>query len=790
MRPFFSWAKGDLRSRHNGRMKQQARPHFSPVQVGLIIVKATAVWLAGGVGIISSQSLAQTTTTSQAPAAKTEPVRPRIGLVLSGGGARGLAHVGVLKVLEREHIPVDVIAGTSMGAIVGGLYASGMSAQQIEAEVLRLDWGNVFASRVDRRELSQRRKEQDFDVSPLIEVGIDSNGLKAPLGPVSSRGLESHLRRMTLPSRQFTNFDQLPTPFRAVATDMETGKPVILGGGDLATVLRSSMSVPGVFAPVEVDGRILGDGGLVNNTPVDVARSMGAQRLIVVNIGTPLSKRDTLNSFTGVTAQMINILTEQNVQQSLRSLKPDDVLIAPTLDNLTAADFDRGADFVALGQLQAEALVLRMQDLKVSDAEYARWKAARQQRITPPSTLAFVRFEGSRQTKPESRDDMLETHAGDTFDIAKAERDATRLAATGDYLRADYRLVRTPQGEEGLEFDLEDKPWGPDYLQLGLDFSADNRGRSLFNLKVVHNRHWLDEHGSEWRNFVRLGSSPTLGTEWYRPMDWKLPDGLRGFVSTSASLSSRHLSLYNDPNGDLSTELERKHRSIALDLGATWRELGEWRLGLVDDAFRDDPDVADAFYVGPLSPLRWNERGVHVSAVFDQLDHAFFPTHGWRIEANWMKGRSLGNGLVETGEVNHFEAQTQLARSWGVHTLSSYARVGVSGGAQQATPRYGLGGFQQLSGYAPYQVSGSRIALLRLGYQQRVTSLPLTRGLVVGTSFEVGNAWNRPSDLGAGKLRKGMSLYLGADTAFGPVYGALVNSPGVGSTLMIFVGRP
>ncbi|RZI74183.1 MAG: patatin [Pseudomonas sp.] len=723
-------------------------------------------------------------------AAQAEETRPRIGLVLSGGGARGLAHVGVLKVLERERIPVDVIAGTSMGAIVGGLYASGLSAEQIEAEVLKLDWGNVFASRVDRRELSQRRKEQDFEVSPLLEVGIDATGLKAPLGPVSSRGLESHLRRMTLPVRQFSNFDQLPTPFRAVATDMETGKPVILGAGDLSIVLRSSMSVPGVFAPVEVEGRILGDGGLVNNTPVDVARDMGAQRLIVVNIGTPLSKRDTLNSFTGVTAQMINILTEQNVQRSLQTLRPDDVLIAPTLDNLTAADFERGAEFVALGQWQAEALVLRMQDLKLSEAEYAAWKTRRQQKITPAAPLAFVKFEGSKQTKPESRDDILETKPGDTFDIAKAERDATRLAATGDYLRADYRLVRTPEGAEGLVFDLEDKPWGPDYLQIGLDFSADSRGRSQFNLKLVHNRHWLDEHGSEWRNFIRVGTAPSIGTEWYRPMDWKLPDGLRGFVSASATLQSRRLGLHDDPEGPLSAELERKRRSVGLDLGTTWRELGEFRLGWLDEAYRDDPDIALASYSGPLTPVRWTERGWHLSAVFDQLDHAFFPTHGWRVEGNWMQGQRFGRGGAESGDISRFEAQAQGAWSWGRHTVSTYARLGLSDGVDQPTPRYGLGGFQQLSGYEPFQVSGSQIALLRLGYQQRVANLYLTRGVVVGTSVELGNAWDRPGELGAGRLRKGMSLYLGADTAFGPVYGAVAYSPRIGSTLMIFVGRP
>ncbi|MBI2733699.1 MAG: patatin-like phospholipase family protein [Aquabacterium sp.] len=373
-----------------------------------------ALWVSS-----QAQQLAPGRETAAAPATLggIPPVvnRPRIGLVLSGGGARGLAHVGVLKVLERERIPVDVIAGTSMGAIVGGLYASGLSAQEVEAEVRKLDWDNVFASRVGRRELSQRRKEQDFEVSPLIEIGVGPDGLKAPIGSISSRGLESHLRRLTLSARHIKTFDDLPTPFRAVATDMETGQAVILQDGDLATALRSSMSVPGVFAPVEVNGRILGDGGLVNNTPVDVARQLGAQRLIVVNIGTPLARRDTLSSLTGVTAQMINILTEQNVRQSLATLTPQDVLIAPTLEGLTAADFNRAPEFMLLGELQAEAMVLRMQDLKLGEADYAAWKAQRVKRMTPSLPLDFVRFEGTQLTHPEARPDILQTQPVDVL---------------------------------------------------------------------------------------------------------------------------------------------------------------------------------------------------------------------------------------------------------------------------------------------------------------------------------------------------------------------------------------
>ncbi|MBH1987569.1 MAG: patatin-like phospholipase family protein [Burkholderiales bacterium] len=722
--------------------------------------------------------------------------RPRIGLVLSGGGARGLAHVGVLKVLERERIPVDVIAGTSMGAIVGGLYASGLSAREIEDEVARLNWVEVFTSRVDRQSLSQRRKEQDFEVSPLLELGIRADGLTAPLGAVSSRLLESHLRRMTLVAAQAKDFDQLPTPFRAVATDMETGQAVVMRDGDLATALRSSMSVPGLFAPLEVNGRILGDGGLVNNLPVDVVRGLGAQRVIAVNIGTPLSRRETLASITGVTSQMINILTEQNVQQSLRSLGPQDVLIAPQLEGLTSADFDRAIDFMRLGELQAEALVLRMQDLKLSPEDYARWVARRQRKVPEVPVLDFVRFTGSELTHPEGRPDLLASQPGQVFSVTKAERDLTMLAASGDYLRTDYKLVDQPDGQRGLVFDLEDKPWGPNYLQMGLDFSTDNRGRSVFNLKLAHNRHWLDGSGSEWRNFVKLGTAPALTSEWYRPMNFRLPDGLEGFVAVTGSVQRRKLDYHLVPDDPVDASVDRSVVTAVADLGLNWRELGEVRLGLIDELWRDDPTLVSARLEAVRSPRpglreeRWHERGWRLRAVFDQLDHAFFPTKGWRVEGHWMQGRRLSRDDFADGPIRRLDLQGQWVASWGVHTVSGLARLGLSDGPASQVPRNGLGGFQQLSGYGPFQVSGPQVALARVGYQVRLAPAPLTRGTFLGVSLEAGQAWDRLKDFGSVRTRAGTSLYLGADTALGPVYGAVLHSPRTGPTVMLFVGRP
>ncbi|WP_165456694.1 patatin-like phospholipase family protein [Aquabacterium lacunae] len=749
------------------------------------------VWLVVAASVpLCAQPSPATPVTPQGAAA-TEPLRPKVGLVLSGGGARGLTHVGVLKVLERERIPVDVIAGTSMGAIVGGLYASGMDAAQVEREVQQLDWDNVFASRVERREISQRRKEQDFEVSPLFEVGIGTDGLKAPLGPVSSRGLEAHLRRLTLSTVQVDEFDRLPTPFRAVATDMETGAAVILRKGDLALALRSSMSVPGVFAPVEVDGRILGDGGLVNNTPVDVARSMGAQRLIVVNIGTPLFKREVLSTFTGVTAQMISILTEQNVQRSLASLQPDDVLIAPVLDGLTAADFNRARDFIQQGEVQAEALVLRMQDLKVSEAEYARWKQRRRVAQGEGDVIRAVTFEGTRATHPEQLQAQLETRAGTPFDVARAERDLRRLAATGDYLTTDYQLRRSDEGNT-LVFRLQDKPWGPDYLQMGLDFNTDSAGRSAFNLKLVHNRHWLNAQGAEWRNFVRLGSAPSYATELYQPVSWLSPDGWRPFVALGGMVERRNVNLYQDPTEGVALNLSRRAQTAAAELGYAWRELGEVRAGWFDEVLRLNPELVDASWLGPRVPQRAHERGWRLRGVFDQLDSAYFPRQGWRVDGSVHHGWRTGDGLPDTslGEMHRWDLTGQAVTSVGSHSFQFSGRLAGSGGALPDQPRYTLGGFQQLSGYAPGQLNGQQVALLRLGYAWRVGAYPLTRGLYLGASLEAGKAWREWSRHEQAPWRSGSSVYVGADTALGPVYFAVGSAQGVRPTVMLFVGRP
>ncbi len=722
----------------------------------------------------------------------TTPPQPRIGLVLSGGGARGLAHVGVLKVLERERIPVDLIAGTSMGAIIGGLYASGMSAQDLERELLQISWDGIFASRVARQELSQRRKEEDFEFSPLLELGMRDGELRAPQGTLSSRGLEILLRRLTLPVRKINNFDALATPFRAIATDMEHGTQVVMSDGDLALAMRSSMSVPGVFAPTDWQDRILGDGGLVNNLPIDVARRMGADRVIAVNVGTPLAGRESLNSLVGLTGQMINILTEQNVQRSIASLKPEDLLITPDLGVLTSSDFDKTKALIAAGEAAAEALLPELRAFAVSPSAFATWQLERTRQSQTTPRIAAIAFEGSEITHPERMKGQLESKPGQPFDSARAERDARLLASSGDYERVDYHVEQKQEGDV-LVFAMEDKSWGPNYFRVGIDLSTDFAGDSSFNLRISHNRHWLTPSGTEWRNQITIGQNPRLYSEIYQPLDFKLGPSSDWFVSAWGEVERRIVNLYNADSGQQLARLGRKSFTLGGDIGQPWGRLGEVRLGVVHQEWRINPLlIGDDTTPPDVFNQRWTETGLRLKVVVDQLDYANFPQSGYRVEFEATDGQQNGGPSVRHASFNRTELQATAVSSWGPHSLNFHARALVARQPEDsAQGPYTLGGFQQLSGYQQGQLSGNTLVFGRATYYLRLHQIPvLTRGYFVGGSLEVGNAWAHRSDASAKDLRWATSAFVGTDTGFGPLYVALGRAPRGDTAVYLFIGRP
>lgn len=716
--------------------------------------------------------------------------RPRVALVLSGGGARGFAHVGVLKALEAARVPVDMVVGTSMGAIIGGLYATGLSADELERELLAVEWNALFNTREPRQLLSQRRKEEDFEFSPVLQLGFRDGEFRLPSGAVSSRSLEMLLRRYTLSTRTLPDFDALPTPFRAVATDLETGEPVVLGRGDLAAAMRASMSVPGVFAPLELDHRLLGDGGLVNNLPVDVARSLGAEVVIAVNIGTPLAGRDTLGSVIGLTAQMLNILTEQNVQRSLASLTPRDLLVAPALGRLTSGDFDKAGDLIALGLDAGQRASPALARFAVDAAQYAAWRAQRQRASgahTLPAQLAFVDIEGVKAARVQRLRTQIEAASGQQMDPARAEQDLQRLAASGDYMRADYRLAQRADGE-GLIYQLTEKDWGRNHFRLGLDLRTDFQGAGDFNLRLSHNRHWVNDQGAEWRNRVQLGEKSGLYTEFFQPLD----RSAGYFVSGHFDHWLRRFDLY-EANQQLAAVYRRRETRIGLDLGTTLGRdgaFGDARLGWYGARRVTIPDVVAGLGTGELSRLGWTEQGLRLAVVSDQLDHANFPLSGYRLRLEAITGhrdllgrrqgfhrQDLTATYVTTVQRDTFNLHLRAARA-------SSLPVG-------AIDEYSLGGFQQLSGYRVGQVIGNDVLLARLTHYRRLDLNPgIARALFAGASLELGNAWQRNDRPRLSDLRLGSSVFVGADTAVGPVYLALVHAPKGFTGVYFFLGRP
>ncbi len=733
-----------------------------------------------------------------APATAWAEPRPQIALVLSGGGARGFAHVGVLKALEEARVPVDMVVGTSMGAIIGGLYASGMTPAELEREILSVDWDSLFSGRAPRRSLSQRQKEEDFTFSPVLQLGFREGQFVLPSGAVSSRSLELLLRRYTLHTRALADFDELPIPFRAVATDMVSGEAVLLQQGDLAAALRASMSVPGVFSPLEWEGRLLGDGGLVNNLPVDEARRMGADRVIAVNISTPLASRESLDSVIGVTLQMINILTEQNVQRATALLTHDDLLLQPQLGELTSASFDRADALVRLGLRYGESVAASLERFALPPQDYLAWQEQRRERhatlmASLPDTLAFVRLQGAHEQQTPRLLRQLDVQPGDALQPAAVEADLQRLIALDDTRRIDYRLERDPDtGQEGLTYTLGDDPGGLHQFRVGLDLRTDFQGLGDFSLRLSHTRRDLTTLGAQWRSHLELGATVGAGVELYHP----LGRDRQWFVSAYADHELRKIEWF-DPQGDPYALFRRRTSRIGLDLGwhlGRTQEAGDLRLGLLGARRQSMPDYVNAPGAQTITAIAWTEAAWRLAWVTDQLDRAHFPTSGHRYTLDTQQGhyRVLG----QRTDFARWNLTAQHAFSNGPHTWNTYLRLAHSSAvAPGAVDEYALGGFHNLSGYRLGQLAGNRLALLRLGYYQRLPYQPgLVRSLFIGGTLETGTAWTdgplAPPGSEQRRWRLGSSLYIGADTGIGPLYLGLVHAPRGYSGLYFVLGRP
>lgn len=702
---------------------------------------------------------------AQAPAAthaaSTAPERPRTCLVLGGGGARGAAHIGVLKVLEREHVPIDCIVGTSMGAVVGGLYASGYSADEIEAVLDRIDWAEVLHDKPPRNERSMRRKEDDLRLLGGVEVGLSDGRIAFPQGLIQGQKLEMLLRRLLLPTWQVHDFDQLPIPFRAIATDIVSGEKLVFAQGDLALAIRASMSVPGVFAPVRYQGRLLVDGGVVDNVPIDEARRLGAQRLIVSRVGTPLMTEAQLDSPLAISHQMASVLMQREVLAQLATLGPQDLLVTPPLGDMGSQEFNRSPQAVAIGEQAAQASVAEVRRFQVDAGQYAAFQRQHRPPDYQAPLVSFVEVQRDGTRTARYLEQRLQPQVGQPLAPEKVEQQVATAYGEGRYEQVQWRLDER-DGRQGVVLAPQDKRWGPDFLHFALRLSDDFDGSSNYQLISELTRTGLSDQGAELKLRIGLGEVEEAFAEYYRPFGRSGRHALSTYAKYRATdldlalmgggalaefrysqwLGGLRWAYSPHPDWEIAAFLERGQERLRLDVGNP-SELGNYR--------------ADMGSIG------WQLR-------HDSIDSSAFPSRGQRLS---LTRQHYLDSLGTDDSAAVTRLQWDGAWSQGSNRWLGGVRASSAHGGDDVLATYGfLGGLGNLSGYPEEAIFAPQTALARVVYYRRVAHADslLTIPLYVGGSLEWGGFWRSRNQVDIDGMQSAGSLFVGADTFLGPVF--------------------
>ena len=718
-------------------------------------------------------------TLSAPPSADAQVVTPRgrsrIGLVLGGGGAKGGAHIGVLKVLEDLRVPVDMIAGTSVGAIMGSMYASGLSPADLDRLVRQMDWHDLIAGGRAREGLTFRRKRDDSKFPTRLEVGFNSGSFRLPSGLLTAQNVEAVFRSVSLPGAQVTSFEDLPIPFSAVATDIVTGEMVVLKEGDLSTAVRASMSIPGAFSPVDVDGRLLVDGALVRNLPVDVMREMGADVIIAVDLTPPLYTRDQLQSVVEVSRQVLRIAAAENTNAQIQLLEEmGGVLLRPKVDGVSPSAFGKLPETIAAGEAAAREMAAQLSRYSLSQEEYEAYRARRTSAASGPLRIDFVRVEGTTRLAPEVVEARLRIRAGQIIEPRDLERAMARVYGLDVFERVDYRVVRE-EGRTGLIVEVFEKAWGPGFFRVGVALGDDlERASSSFTLFLSHTQTQMNRLGGELRTELQLGQAQAFLAEFHQPMDV----GGRFFVAPRFEYVEEPLGIAQREAGETTRGVAQA--SAILAVGFHFPDWGEARVELARGRANSAQSGTEGADIG----------GLRSSFSVDLLDDRGFPTRGLTARIELYNGlRALGSDPAYSRLVGGVTGV--ISRGPGSFILEAKAGTSFS----EPLPRhddFSLGGFLDLSGLRPRMVTGNHMAFGRFTYRRRVATVPTTLaggGLFLGLTGEVGNAWERLSDVDAGDLRASAGIFVGVETLVGPLYVSYARADQGEDAWYIFLGQ-
>jgi NTE family protein len=689
------------------------------------------------------------------------PAHPRVVLVLSGGGARGTAHIGVLKVLEEMHIPVDMVVGTSIGSIVGGLYAAGWSAERIEQLLLTTDMRQIFLDQVPREDKSFRRKQDDATF--LIPTRLRFKGWVPYLPPAVLGGqrLELFLRSLEIESTGVTDFDDLPIPYRAVAVNLADGHAVVLDHGSLATAMRASMSIAGVFTPVELDGMKLVDGGAAANLPIGIAEDLGAQSIIAVDITSPLATEAELGSLFSIVGQMTGFLTVANRLEDIKRLRPGDVLISPQLGNLGFADFQHASEGIAAGETAAREMAEQLKRFSVSEEEYAKFQARHHTRPLSETVVDKVTLDNTSWV-----DDRVVLHRLPDLVGKPLEGSAYQKGIMGLYgldyfgtIRTEFQ--RTPQEGE-LTLHTPVKPYGKNSLQFSIGFQNDFKGDSSYSFAIRHLLLAANRLGGEWENTLQFGTSNYAASQFYQPLSYSM----RWFAAPKISARRTPVNIRDD-EGQALAEYRVATLIGEIDFGRIFGEWGEIRLGPFWGSEEGDLHIGS-----PLFPnYTQRDGGVQVAFQVDTLDSSVFPLKGLSILATSYESLDeLGADVDRTQSYFHGTGAWTFRRN----TLAPLVEAGTTPeGTETLGTSFYLGGPGRLSGLFPQQLVGPKMVFARLLYYRELTSLTLgalSSAVYAGATLEAGNVYAQDDAVSVDSLRHGGSIFVGAKTPIGPLY--------------------
>jgi NTE family protein len=707
------------------------------------------------------------------------PQRPRVGLVLAGGGAKGGAHVGVLKVLDEMHVPVDCIAGTSMGALVGGGYASGIPADKMQVFLDSINWKRVIGGVGGRSLQPIEQKRQGVIYSNNLQLGIKDSRIVLAPGLINTSAIDDLLRGFVGKAREQSNFDRLPIPFRAVATDMVSGRMVVLDHGDLATAMRASMALPGVFAPVDLNEQILADGGLVRNLPVDVARTLCADVVIVVNLVSPPAKADQLRAPGQMLGRTMELMIEANERLQLRSLTPQDVRIDVPMGEIGVGDFERTAETIALGVAAARRAAPQLAQYAVSPEQYLAWRGKVTSEQGIDSRVGAIQFAKLKRVNPEYLNQLAGIKPGDNVTTEELSQSAQRMAAAEDIDSVSYELKGDP-AHATLEWLPYEKSWAPDFIKVDVGLysstSGDDRGFALY---FQHVRTWIDSLGAQWRNEIQFGTNQILSTSFYQPLD--IPQ--RFFVEPKAFWNQDWQNVFYDGN-----EIAR-YQFIdlggRLDLGMNFGNVAQLRVGYLATDRRVELQTGS-----PLLPqLDARDAGIAASFVYDTRDTPFAATRGVVASLEYFKSDAAFGAQRDW-------QRAELGVGFAVPFRNNVLRLDLAGGSGlssnlPADRLFPLGGPVSLAGYELDALRAAAYWTISGSYLWQIKDIFALRGqaLYAGLRLQDLKAYETLDAINRGQIGS-LSVFITGRTPVGPLTLGFATTTASSHTVWLSIGRP